>query len=188
MNATQAVIGPVRFSYVHVWEPQITDHDNPKAKAKYSVSIIIPKTDKKSVEKIKAAYNEALKIGIEKKFGGVDISKNPNFKKALRDGDAERPDDEAYANSLFFNASCETAPGVIDENKNKMLDKTQFYSGCYGYVSVNMYAFNKNGNKGITAGLNNVMKTADGDPLGGRNSAEDDFSDIHAETPKESWE
>lgn len=88
----------------------------------------------------------------------------------------ERPDDEAYANSYFINANSSTAPGIVDANCNPILERSEVYSGVYGRASISFYAFNSNGNKGIACGLNNLQKIRDGEPLGGRTRAEDDFA------------
>ena len=159
------------MSYVHVWEPVAISEGGEK---KYSVSLIIPKSDSKTVESVKAAIQNALKAGIGK-FGGKipSVYKNP-----LRDGDTERPDDDAYSNSYFLNAKCKTKPGVVNAMHKPIENEDEFYSGCYGYASITFYAFNTNGNKGIACGLNNLMKIADGEPLGGRSTAESDFADI----------
>jgi hypothetical protein len=102
-----------------------------------------------------------------------------SLKTPLRDGDTERPDDEAYANSFFINANSATAPGIVDRDREFIMERSQIYSGVYARVSINFYAFNSNGNRGIACGLNNVQKLRDGEPLGGRSRAEDDFaSDI----------
>ena len=167
----KVVVGEVRFSYAHVWEPYQSEGDK---EAKYSTCILIPKSNKEAIEKIKKAIKEAAKEGVTK-FGGK-IPKD--LKLPLRDGDEERDDDENYKNCYFLNANCKTAPGVIDRRKQPILDTREFYSGCYGYVSISFYAFNRAGNKGIACGLNNVMKTRDGELLGGRSRAEDDFADI----------
>lgn len=168
---TKVVTGKVRMSYVHVWEPAAISEGGEK---KYSVSLIIPKSDTKTVGAIKAAIDNALKAGVGK-FGGKipAVYKNP-----LRDGDAERPDDEAYVGSFFLNANCKTKPGVVNAMRKPIENEDEFYSGCYGYASITFYAFNTNGNKGIACGLNNLMKIADGEPLGGRSTAESDFADI----------
>lgn len=168
-NATKVVTGEVRFSYLHVFEPKSIDGNEPK----YSVSLLIPKTDKATLTKIKAAIEVAKQGGIGK-FGGKIPA---NLKLPLRDGDAEKEDDEAYAGYYFINASCKTPPGLIFENGRKIEDSTELYSGCYGRASVNFYAFNTSGNKGIACGLNNLQKLRDGEPLGGRSRAEDDFAD-----------
>ena len=98
------------------------------------------------------------------------------LKTPLRDGDSERPDDEAYADSYFINANSATAPGIVDADRNPILTRSEVYSGVYGRASISFYAFNSNGNKGIACGLNNLQKVRDGEPLGGKVSAESDFA------------
>ena len=93
----------------------------------------------------------------------------------MRDGDVDRPDDEAYADSYFINANSRTKPGIVDRNVEPIIDMTEIYSGCYGRVSMVFYAYNVNGNKGIAAGLQNIQKLEDGEPLGGKSRPEDDF-------------
>jgi len=78
------------------------------------------------------------------------------IKTPLRDGDIERPDDPAYANAYFINANSATAPGIVDADRNPVLTRSEVYSGVYGRASINLYAFNSNGNKGIACGLNNL--------------------------------
>ena len=175
VNPTKVVTGPkTRWSYVNAWEPKSINGGAPK----YSVSLIIPKSDTKTVEKIRAAIQAAYEEGESKLKGNsksvpaLDVLKTP-----LRDGDKERPDDEAYANSYFVNANNSTAPGIVDADRQPILDHSEVYSGVYGRASVNFYAFNSNGNKGIACSLNNLQKIADGEPLGGHSRAEDDFAD-----------
>ena len=149
------VTGKVRLSYEHIWEPaSINDSDE-----KYSVSLIIPKSDTKTVKDIQNAVEQAKQDG-KAKFGGRIPA---NLKLPLRDGDIERPDDEAYK------------PQIVDKNVQPILDRNEVYSGCYARVSISLYPFNTNGNKGISCGLGNIQKIADGEPLGGRTRAEDDF-------------
>jgi hypothetical protein len=168
---TKVVTGKVRLSYAHIWEPKAIDEGQ---EPKYSVSIIIPKNDKATIKKIKEAIKNASERGKADKFGGKVPA---NLKTPLRDGDEERPDDDAYADSYFLNASSRTRPGVVDKNLNKVLDQDEVYSGCYARVSINFYPFAVSGNKGIAAGLGNIQKVADGEPLGGRTSPENDFGD-----------
>lgn len=169
-NNVRVITGKVRFSYVHVFEPSNINGGDEK----YSVSLIIPKTDKKTIADVKAAVEAAKKAGTAK-FGGKVPS---NLKLPLRDGDTDREDDEAYAGAYFLNASCKTKPGIVDKYGRRIDDPTNFYSGCYGRASVTFYAFNTNGSKGIACGLNNLMKLEDGEALGGRSLAEDDFADF----------
>lgn len=169
-NKTKVVTGiNTRFSYFNGWEPVSINGSKPK----YSISVLIPKTDTVTINKINEAIDIAIEEGIAR-FGG----KKPNkatLKLPLRDGDLER-DNDAYKGHYFINANSINAPQIVDENLNLILDRNEVYSGCYGRVSLNFYAFNSNGNKGIACGLGNVQKLRDGEPLGGRSSAKDDFA------------
>lgn len=165
-NNTKVIV-PCRFSYLHCWEPDSVNGGDPK----YSVSAIIPKSDTKTVNAIKAAIEQAKKDSVSKWGGKVPA----NLKLPLRDGDIDRPDDEAYAGCYFFNANSRQAPQVVDSKVQPILDQSEVYSGCYGKISVTFYGYNSNGNRGIAAGLGNIQKLKDGESLGGRTSAADDF-------------
>ncbi len=170
-SKTKVVTGMVRLSYANVWEPKSING----GAEKYSVSLIIPKSDKKTIAAINAAVDAAIEEGLAK-FGG----KKPNkaaIKLPLRDGDTER-DDEAYADSYFVNANSQTPPQIVDQNVNPIMNRSEVYSGVYARVSINFYAFNSNGNKGVACGLGNIQKVRDGQPLGNRSTAEDDFGAI----------
>ena len=173
-NPMKVITGPnTRWSYANVWEPKSINGGAPK----YSVSLIIPKSDKVTVEKIKKAIQAAYEEGQGKlKGNGKTVPALSVLKTPLRDGDLERPDDETYANSYFINANSATAPGIVDADRNTIIDRSEVYSGVYGRASINLYAFNSNGNKGIACGLNNLQKIKDGEPLGGKSRAEDDFA------------
>lgn len=174
-NPMKVITGPdTRWSYANVWEAKSINGGTPK----YSVSLIIPKSDTVTIKKIEAAIEAAYKEGEAKlKGNGRSVPALSVLKTPLRDGDAERPDDEAYANAYFVNANSATAPGIVDADRQPILDRSEVYSGVYGRASINFYAFNSNGNKGIACGLNNLQKIRDGEPLGGKSRAEDDFAD-----------
>lgn len=174
-NPTKVITGVnTRWSYVNAWEPKSINGGAPK----YSVSLIIPKSDTKTLEKIRAAIQAAYEEGQSKlKGNGRSVPALSALKTPLRDGDMERPDDETYANSYFVNANSSTAPGIVDADRNPILERSEVYSGVYGRASINFYAFNSNGNKGIACGLNNLQKIRDGEPLGGKSRAEDDFAE-----------
>lgn len=174
-NPMKVITGPdTRWSYCNVWQPKSINGGTPK----YSVSLIIPKSDTVTIKKIEAAIEAAYKEGEAKlKGNGRSVPALSVLKTPLRDGDAERPDDEAYANAYFINANSSTAPGIVDADRQPILDTSEVYSGVYGRASINFYAFNSNGNKGIACGLNNLQKIRDGEPLGGKSRAEDDFAD-----------
>ena len=167
---TKVITGTMRLSYANIWEPKSIKG----SAAKYSVSLLIPKSDKATLAKIQTAIDAAIEDGIGK-FGGKKPSKAA-LKLPLRDGDAERPDDEAYKNAYFVNANATSAPGIVDADLNPILTRSEVYSGVYGRASITFYAFNSSGNKGIACGLNNLQKIRDGEPLGGKASAESDFA------------
>lgn len=173
-NPMKVITGhKTRWSYANVWEPKSINGGTPK----YSVSLIIPKSDTKTVEKIHNAIQAAYEEGQGKlKGNGRTVPALSVLKTPLRDGDTERPDDPAYADSYFINANSASAPGIVDADRQPIIDRSEVYSGVYGRASINFYAFNSNGNKGIACGLNNLQKIKDGEPLGGKSRAEDDFA------------
>jgi len=163
-NPTKVITGvKTRWSYANVWEPKSINGGAPK----YSVSLIIPKSDVKTVTALKNAIQAAYDEGQSKlKGSSKSVPALSSIKNPLRDGDLERPDDETYKDSYFINANSATAPGIVDAARQPILE-----------ASINLYAFNSNGNKGIACGLNNLQKISDGEPLGGKTRAEDDFAD-----------
>lgn len=166
-NKTKVITGVVRLSYANVWEPKSINGSDEK----YSVSLIIPKSDKKTIQEIKDAVKSAKQEGKSKFDGKIPA----NLKHPLKDGDIEKPDEEAYKDSYFVNANSNERPQIVDKSVNPILDQSEVYSGCYGKVSINFYAFNSDGNKGIACGLGNIQKIRDGEPLSSRSSAADDF-------------
>lgn len=166
---TKVITGIVRLSYAHVWEPASING----GKERYSASLIIPKSDKETIDAINQAVDAAIEEGIGK-FGGKMPDKD-DLKLPLRDGDAKK-NDEAYHDSYFVNANSITPPQIVDGRVKPILDRSEVYSGVYAKVSINFYAFNTNGNKGVACGLGNIQKVRDGEPLGGRSNAADDFT------------
>lgn len=166
-SATKVVI-PCRISFANIWEPKAINGGDEK----YSVSCLIPKSDKKTIARIQKAVEAAKEDGKARKWSGKIP---PNLKLPLRDGDIDRPDDENYEDCYFLNASSKDAPQVVDRKVNPVLDPMMVYSGCYCNVSVNFYAFNANGNRGVAAGLGNIQFVKDGERLSGKASADADF-------------
>jgi len=173
-NPLKVITGPeTRWSFANVWEPKSIQGGAPK----YSVSLIVPKLDTRTVAKVKAAIEAAYREGEAKlKGNGKTVPPMAAIKNPLRDGDIERPDDPAYTNAYFINANATSAPGIVDADRNPILTRSEVYSGVYGRASISFYAFNSNGNKGIACGLNNLQKVRDGEPLGGKTNAESDFA------------
>lgn len=172
-SPTKVVTGKVRLSYCHLFEPYSNDPDKEK---RYSVTILIPKKDKATLAKIEEAIAAAKEAGKTTKFGG----KIPvNLSTTLHDGDeeADLERNPEYEGHMYMAMSSKTRPGIVDADLNAILDPTEVYSGCYARVSINAFPYNTSGKKGISFGLNNVQKLEDGEPLGGRTRAEDDFAD-----------
>lgn len=172
---TSVRLGEVRFSYTAVFQPKKNDDGTP---SKYGVCIIIPKGDTETVNLVKEAIDAAKQRGKMEKWGGKIPA---NVKSCLRDGDIDREDDEAFAGCYFLNASSRNKPGVKvleDGVVSDALDEEDFYSGCYGAVTLDFFPYESSGNKGVGAGLNNVIKTRDGERLSGGRSADEDFADL----------
>jgi hypothetical protein len=170
METTKVVTGKVRFCYLSVFEPKPSED----GKDKFQACILIPKSDKDTLSKINKAIEAAKAAGksqLADKNGRIPAT----VKTPLRDGDEDHPDDPAFKNMMFMNASSLRRPTIVDRNLDEILDKEEFYSGCWGRASVNFFAYNSNGNKGIGVGLNNLQKLKDDENLMGVSSAKDDF-------------
>lgn len=175
-NPTKVITGrKTVFSYLNANEPK---EPLGGGTPRYSASLIIPKSDTVTVQKIRAAIKAAYDEGQAKLKGtSKSVPKLEDIKIPLRDGDKDRPDDPAYADSWFVNANSMNKPGAVDADRNPILDSSELYSGIIGRASISFFAFNHGGNRGIACGLNNIQKLEDGTPLGGRTRAEDDFAD-----------
>ena len=178
-QSTKVVTGKVRLSYAHLFEKYAAEEDQ---EPKYSTVILIPKSDTKTIKAIEAAQQVALENGKNSRFGGK-IPKG--WKNTFRDGDTDESVDlEAspeYAGHMFMTVSAKTKPGIVDRDLDPILDSSEVYSGCYARVSINAFPYSVSGNKGVSFGLNHVQKLADGEPLGGRSRAEDDFDALDDE-------
>lgn len=175
VNSTKVVTGKVRFCYVNVFEPTaMNEGDTPK----YNICILIPKNDAKTLDKINKAIEAAKQAG-KAKLADKNGKIPSNLKLPLRDGDDERGDDPAFEGMYFINANSQRKPSIVDKDLNPIMEKEEFYSGCYGRASINFYAFNVS-SKGIAAGLNNLQKLEDGEMLAGGSTAEEDFGGENA--------
>ena len=173
-SSTKVITGPkTRFSFVHVFEPKAMSEGSVP---KYSVSLIISKKDKATIDAVRAAIKAAYEKDSDKiKGNGKTMPTLASIKTPLRDGDTERPDDEAYEGSYFINANSTLKPGIVDAACHDIIDRSEVYSGCYGRASITFFGYNVNGNRGIAASLNHLQKIKDGGPLGGRTTAASDF-------------
>ena len=173
--STQITTGKVRFSYVNLFTPRAAQEG---AKEKYSVTLLIPKSDKATLQKIKAAIEEAK----TKYLTGHNGKKLPaNLKSTLHDGDGERPNGGEFGEECrgcyVMTVSSNNQPVIVNADKTPLTDPRELYSGCYGRAIINFYVYDTQGNKGISAGLNGVMKLYDGEPLGGGVVTDSDWDD-----------
>lgn len=170
VNETKVVFGPCRLSFTHVFNKY---SPNGEGEGKYMTNVLIPKSEKKTIKALDQAIEAAKKAGVVSKWGGKEPKK---LDMPLRDGDDK--EDDVYQDHFYINAKCNTRPGVVDKNKNPIVDEEEMYSGVWAFVSVTFYAYDASGNRGVACGLNNLMKFKDDDHLGGRVSADSDFADI----------
>lgn len=172
--STKVVTGKVRFSFCHIFEPQ---EPQGGGEPKYSVTLLIPKSDTATVGKIKAAMSEARENFV-KRNGAGSLPAQPVH--TMHDGDGLRPGGEPFGpeckGCYVITVSNKQKPIIVDNMRNPIVDATEVYSGCYGRASINFYGYNRSGKKGISASLLSVQKLHDGEPFGTVGSA-DDFDD-----------
>lgn len=173
-NGTKVVTGKVRTSFPRLFVPAAPPND-PDGDKKYSVLLLIPKDDKATIKAIREAQKQALEDGKAKFAGKVP----KNWSDSLHDCD-EEDDLEQYPEReghyrISVSATENYPPAVVDKHLQPIMDQTEVYSGCYVRVSMVGFAYSVQGNKGVSFGLRNVQKLADGEPLGGSSKPEDDF-------------
>lgn len=170
------VFGPCRLSYTHLFAKYSMTGGAGAADGKYMTNVLIPAGEKETVKALQDAIEAAKRKGITAKWQGKEPRE---LALPLHDGD-DKDGDEVYAGHYYINAKCATRPGVVDMNLAPIMDEDEIYSGVWAYVSVTFYPYSTNGKRGVAAGLNNVMKYKDGERLGGRANAENDFGNIPA--------
>ena len=177
--STRVVTGKVRFSFCNLFEPKsFNENQDPK----YSVMLLIPKSDVGTIQRIKKAIDAAAQKGLSTKFGG----KMPAvIKTTLKDADKDTNQDGEVFKDIWpyteghyiINVSSKNPPQVVDAQLNPIINPTEVYSGCYGRASINFFAYNNSGNKGVSAGLGNIQFLEDGEPLGNITSPAQDFAE-----------
>ena len=169
-SPTFVVSGKVRLSYAHLFMPHAV---KPGHKEKYSVTILIKKSDKYTMDKVTKAL-EAAKEMFKKTHEGK-LPPPSKFDVCVRDGDADS-DDPNYKDCFYIACKSESQPPVVDTGLNIILDKTKVYSGCYARVSFNLYPYDREG-KGIASGLSSVQFLEDGEPFGSTANPNADFAE-----------
>lgn len=179
-NPAHILIPNARLSYCHLNQPRVNTQ-NPAEAPKYEVTLLIPKSDVQTKANIDAAIAAATAAAKEKHGAAFP----PLPKHTLKDGDGPQPSGVPHppecAGCWVLPARSTDQPGVVDINRQPIIDPNQIYSGMYAHATVTFYGFSQPTNKGIACAIDNVMKIADGEPLGGgRVSAEEDFAGIPA--------
>ena len=176
-NATKVITGELTLSYPHLFEAYA---NQPGQTPKFSATLLIPKSDTTTRAKIDAAIQAAVQQGLSKNWNGV---KPPIIAVPIHDGDGVRPSDGSpfpaeCKGHWVMTASSKNQPQVVDAALNPIMSQSEIYAGVKARVSLNFYAYNFNGRKGIGCGLNNVQKIRDGEPLTSFSNAADDFTPI----------
>ena len=173
VKENQVIFGPCRLSFTHLFKRFVGQGDT--SDGKYMTNVLIPKGETETVKAIRQAIETAKKMAVQNKWK----SEPKKLDMPLRDGEEKDHDNDGiYPGNYYVNAKSSTRPGVVDKDRNPIMDEDEIYSGCWAVVSITFYGYDVSGNKGIACGLNNVMKVRDGDRLGGRKSAEADFADV----------
>ncbi len=178
-NPTRVLTGEVRLSYVNLVAPR-ANNNNPNADPRYSVTLLIPKTDVAVKENIDASIEVAATDAQAKLWGGV---RPPVMPTPIHDGDGVRDNGTPYGPECkgcwVITASSKQKPQVVHQSDiNTELAPQDIYSGMYARVTINFFGYSQAGRRGIGCGLGNVMKTRDGEPLAGGASAAADFAGI----------
>lgn len=163
--STRVTTNEVRLSYCHLFTPRPAR--GPNEKPKYSVTLLIPKSDTDTMNRINAAIQNAIAEGVNGKWNGV---RPPQPALPVHDGDGLRMSGEPFGEECHgcwvMTASTDMPPSIVDINVNPIIDQMAVYSGCYGRVAVRFFAYSASGKRGIGCGLDAVQKLKDGPALG----------------------
>lgn len=168
MATTKVTTGKVRLSWPHLFEAYSFEGEDPK----YSVMLLIPKSDTKTLENLRKAEEAAKQRGKETVWSGKIPA---NVTSIVKDGDEVADDYPERADHWYMAVRSKNRPGVVDRNLQQVTEPSEIYSGVYARVSLSAFPYKFGGNTGVSFGLNNVQKVADGESLGGATRAEEDF-------------
>lgn len=175
----KVLTGECRLSYCNLTTPRAAQQGG---EPKYSVTLLIPKTDVATKADIDAAIQAAAYEALSKVWNGA---RPPQLRVPIYDGDGVRPSGVPFGDECkghwVMTASTKNKPQVVGiDNINCELAPSDIYSGMYARVTIRFFGYSNSGNKGIGCGLGNVMKTRDGEALAGSASASVDFAGVGA--------
>lgn len=172
--STRIKLGPAVGSYATIFEPRAIDETQ---EPRYSITLLF---DKKTADKQLAELQKMVDFVAVQKFGpkAKELMKQGKIRNPIRDGDTDKPDNSTYAGKVFVGMSTKQRPGIVDRHLQPVTDKSEAYSGCKFVASVNVFAYDRAGNKGVSLGLNNLMVYEKGDRIDGRKGAEEDFAEF----------
>ncbi len=170
MSKNNRIIVPCRLAYVNCWKPKSSYGGTEK----YSAALVIPKEDTETVKNVTEILAKVTSESLSTWGGKMP----PNMKSPLHDGDVDSPDNPIFNNSYYINAKSTEAPQIVDNKCNSITNHTELYSGCFANVSVVFHPYNFSGLKGISAWLGNIQKIKDGEYVGGRITAQQEFKPV----------
>lgn len=172
-----------RVSYPNVFKARKNDLNG---KDEFSVVAVFPKGA--DLSSLKKAAEQAIvdKLGADKSKWPKGL-RSPFRDQAEREKDGKLPDGYE-AGAIFINLKATQRPGVVDQNVQDIIEERNFYAGCWAIANVRAYYYDQKGNKGVSFGLQNIQKVADGEPLGGSVRPTDAFKPVEGASEPSSAE
>ena len=172
---TKVVTGVVRGSYLSLFQAKLPQNAKEGDTPKYSMTVLIPKTDLATLAKMEAARE----VAITAKWPGKRPAK---IDTTCHDGDQPKVSNgEEYGEEckghMVIAVSSKYKPEIVDRDGNEIIDANEVGSGDYFKVSLNAYGYDFSGKRGVSFGLGNVLFYDKGESLGGKSRASDDFAD-----------
>jgi len=164
------IIVPCRMAFLNCWSPA-SHYGSEKY---YSLTAIVSKEDVNAISTLTGAV-EKLKLEALNEWSGFSLD---NIRSPIHDGDVEKPGNPIFQNALYINTKSKSAPQIVDFECNTITEPSEVYSGCFANVSMTLHSYNCGGVKGISAWLGNIQKISDGERIGGRVLAKEEFKPV----------
>ena len=176
-NKTHLVTNAAQCSFPNLFTAKASIEG---AKEKYSVTILIPKTDTEEINKINACYDAAIEEGISKKFGGK-VPNKAALRPILKDGDEKADTHPEFKGCYLLTATSVNAPQVVDKYLEAITDPKAIVGGDLIRISANLVAYNVGGQKGVSCYLQAAQLISKTDNPFGRSTVQSDFVAIEAD-------